>query len=128
MIDQLVEADGHEVEEHDLGHRAVPAEGEADGRAEDRLLGDGRGPHPVGSVAGRQPGGRLEHPAGRVGDVLAEEDHLRVGGEGPVERGEHRGGHAHVVGLDAVGHPHGTNRPSENTSRYSSAGSGGGLA
>src|SRR5581483_5080371 len=58
----------------------------ADSRAHDRLLGDRGRPDALLAVLGRQAGGALEHATALgVGDVLAEEEDLGVGGQCHVE-------------------------------------------
>jgi hypothetical protein len=115
VVDELVHGHGEEVEEHHLGHRPVAGQSGADGGPEDRLLGDGRVPDAVGSVRRGQALGDLEHAAGRVGDVLAEQQHLRVGGQRQVEGGVHGHRRRHLGFFDE-GHRPSTQDRSANTS------------
>jgi hypothetical protein len=74
LVDDDVPAHGEEVAEHDLGDGPEPGHRGPHGRAEDRLLGDGRVHHPTGSELVEETHGRLEDAAG-PGDILADEEH-----------------------------------------------------
>ena len=90
VVGDLVERDTEEVHEHELRDRAHARERGAQRRADDRRLGDRRVAHTIGAVLGGQPERDLEHAAGRIGDVFAEQDDPIVAGEraveGPVDR------------------------------------------
>ena len=77
LVGDVVEADGEEVREHDLGDRLQAGHGRAHGGAEDRLLGDRRVAHAPSPELLVEPDRGLEHAAG-LGDVLAEEDHVGI--------------------------------------------------
>jgi hypothetical protein len=116
VVDQLVHADADEVHDHQLGHRSEAGDGGAHRGADDGRLGDRRVADPVGPEGGREPLGDLGDPTGRVGQVLAEEDHVGVGGQrlrqGGVEglaQAEHDG--AGVGTRRAVGAAGGRHRP-----------------
>ena len=95
------------------------------------MLRDRGGPHPLVPVAGGKPLGRLHHPAGWIGDVLAQKDHLVVSRhslvQGLVDGCHH--GQIGCVGPDSIhGHAHtGTSSRRPNTSTSSSSAPGGGL-
>ena len=83
LVEDLVEADAHEVDEHQLGDRAQAGGGGADGGADEAALGDRRVQHAVAAELGHQPLGDAERAApgvllaGRAqaaGDVLAHDD------------------------------------------------------
>ena len=95
MVDDHVHRHRREVHQHDLGHRPHADHRRADGRADDGLLGDRRGAHARRAVLGRQALGDAHDAAFLlVGDVLAEQDHVRVQRHRFVQR--------HVDGLDGV--------------------------
>ena len=77
FVGDIVEAHGDEVGEHDLGDRLQPGHRRAHGGAEDRLLGDRRVAHAQRAELFVEADRRLEHATG-LGDVLAEEHHVRV--------------------------------------------------
>src|SRR4029453_10285347 len=98
LVEDLVEADPHEVAKHQLGDRAQARAGGADGRADERRLADRGVQHPA-RVLVVQALGHPEHAAPGVelatgplpaGDVLAEQHHRGVAGhllvEGLVDR------------------------------------------
>ena len=76
-VDELVERERDEVDEHDLEHRAHPRLRGADRDAGDRGLADRRVDHALGAELLGEPGGRGVGPA--LGDVLAEDEHALVG-------------------------------------------------
>ena len=83
LVEDLVEADPHEVDEHQLGDRAQPGGRGTDGGTDEAALGDRRVQHAVAAELGHQPLGDAERAApgvvlaGRAqaaGDVLAHDD------------------------------------------------------
>ena len=58
-----------------------PAARRPDRGPDDGRLGDRRVPDPIGAEGGRQALGHLRDAAARVGQVLADEHHGRVGGQ-----------------------------------------------
>ena len=102
MVADLVHADHEEVVDHDLGDGLHPGHGGADGGADDRLLCDRCGAHPVRTEAGGEPVGGLDHSTGRIGDVLTDQEHGRIGFERNGQRLVHglaEGQHASRGGL-----------------------------
>ncbi len=87
-VDELVQGEREEVDEHDLQHRPLARLGRADRDAADRRLADRRVDHPLGAELLGQAGGHRVRTA--LGDVLADHEHVVVGphrlGERPVER------------------------------------------
>ena len=81
----------------EFGHRPQPADGGAHRGPDDGRLGDRRVPDPIGPERGGEPLGDLGDPPAGVGQVLPEEDDVRVGGErvgqGGVEGLAHRAFH-----------------------------------
>ena len=97
--DDLREAREDEAVELDLEHRAVAAHAQSDGGADDARLGQRRVDHAVLAELGLEP---LSDPedAAELSDVLAREEHLRVGlecaAQPPVEGLCHRQRLAHA--------------------------------
>ena len=73
FVGDVVEADGEEVGEHDLGDRPQTRHRRAHRRAQNRLLGNRRVAHPQRPELLVKPDRRLEDAA-RLRDVLAKED------------------------------------------------------
>ena len=87
LVEDLVEADAEEVDEHQLGHRPQAGGGGARRGADEGALGDRRVEHPVAAELRHQALGDAERSAPGVvlagcahaaGDVLAHDDHPRV--------------------------------------------------
>ena len=76
-VDELVERQRDEVDEHDLEHRAHARLRRADRHAGDRGLADRRVDHALGAELLGQAGGGGVGPA--LGDVLAEHEDALVG-------------------------------------------------
>ena len=84
LVEDLVEADAHEVDEHQFGDRPQPGGRGTDGRADERDLGDsGVSSTPVRPNCGIRPLVTPSAPpqascspvaAGAAGDVLAHDD------------------------------------------------------
>ena len=77
LVGDVIEADREEIREHDFGDRLEPGHRRAHRGAHDRLFGDRRVAHALGTELLVEPDRRLEHAA-RLGDVLAEEDHVGI--------------------------------------------------
>jgi hypothetical protein len=89
LVEDLVEADAHEVDEHQLGDRAHARGGRTDGSTDESRLRDRRVEDAVGVLRLQALGGaqraapRLvdsRGAAGTAGDVLPEHDHALVAG------------------------------------------------
>ena len=87
LIEDLVETDAHEIDEHQVGDRPQPGRGGADRSADEGQFGDWRVEHPLASELRHQALGDAERAAPRVllagragaaGDVLAHHDHARI--------------------------------------------------
>jgi hypothetical protein len=87
LIEDLVEADAHEVHEHQFGHGAQTGRRRAGRRPDEGAFGDRRVEHAVAAERRRQPFGHAQHPAPGIvlarcahaaGDVFAQQDHARV--------------------------------------------------
>ncbi|MNR01368.1 hypothetical protein D3C85_1171710 [compost metagenome] len=101
MVDHLIHGHGDEVHQHDFSDRAHAAQGRTDGSAHDRLLGDRRGTHALGTEAVGQPGGALENAAAlRVGDILTEHHHRPIDFHCVVQGHGNGLGHIHALGFD----------------------------
>ena len=111
-VDELVERERDEVDEHDLEHRAHARLRRADRDAGDRRLADRRVDHALGAELLRQAGGRGVGPA--LGDVLPEDEHALVGA--------HRVGQRRGDRLD-VGRLSHRRRPSPRSARPAGTGS-----
>ena len=73
LVDELIERERDEVDEHDLDDGSKPALGGADRDTADGALADRRVEHPVASeLLGEAGGGQV---GAALGDVLAEHDH-----------------------------------------------------
>jgi len=97
LVQQRVEANADEVDEHELGHRTQPGERGPDRRAHEAHLADRRVAHALGPEALQESTGRAHDPAPRLldalllppaapGHVLAEDDHVGVRLHREVER------------------------------------------
>ena len=99
LVEDLVEADPHEVDEHQFGHRPQPGRGGTHGGADEAALGDRRVQHAVAAEPGHQSLGDAQRAApgivlaGRTepaGHVLAHDDDavvaLHLLAEGLVDR------------------------------------------
>ena len=99
LVEDLVEADPHEVDEHQLGDGAQPGGGGTHGGTDEAALGDRRIQHAIAAELGHQPLGDTERAAPGVvlaggtqaaGDVLAHDDDAMIAlhllGEGLVDR------------------------------------------
>jgi hypothetical protein len=80
LVDELVEGEGQEVDEHDLDDGAEAGLGGADRDPADRRLADRRVADTLRPELLREPPGGAERPA--LGDVLAEHEHALVGAHG----------------------------------------------
>ena len=77
FVGDVVEADGKEIREHDLGDRLQPCHRGAHRGAEDRLLGNRRVAHAQRTELLVKTHGRLEHAAG-LGHVFAEKHDVGI--------------------------------------------------
>jgi hypothetical protein len=97
LVDELIERERDEVDEHDLDHRPQARLGGADRDPARRALADRGVAHAPAPELLREPERRLIRAT--LGDVLADHDHPLVGA--------HRLGERPVDGLDErrLGHP-----------------------
>ena len=84
LVDELVERERDEVDEHDLDHRTQARLRGADRDPADRGLADRRVPDALRAELLGEPGGRAPRPA--LGHVLADHEHARVGAHRLCER------------------------------------------
>ena len=89
LVDELVHGDGHEIEVHDLGHRAHAGHRRPDGRSGDGRLTDGRVADAILAELVQQATGRPVRPA-VDGHVLTHDEDSRVAphllGDGLLDR------------------------------------------
>src|SRR4029453_13003864 len=111
LVDQLVHGVGGEVGELQLGHRPHAAQGGADGRAHDRLLGDRGVADPLLPEAVQHPGGHPER-APVDADVLARHADPLVGLHGLGQGGPDGLGEGHGLDLGFLGGGHGASASS----------------
>ncbi len=87
LVENLVEADTHEINEHQVGDGAEASRGGAGGSAYERAFGDGCvqdavaaefGEQALGDAEGAAPGVVLTGGAGTPGDVFAHQHHCRI--------------------------------------------------
>ena len=104
-VDDLVEADAEEIGEHDLDDGPIAGDGEAQRRAHEAGLGDGRVAHPGMAEFLDQPLAGLEGSAGGA-DVLAHDEGLGIaahlllqGGDDGFAIGDLLCGHGRVQSL-----------------------------
>ena len=99
LVDELIERERDEVDEHDLDHRPQAGLGGADRHTAYRALADRRITYALAAELLRQPGRGQVRAA--LGDVLAEHDHALVLAH---RAREGRGDGLHERGLDRLGH------------------------
>ena len=87
LVDELVERERDEVDEHDLDHRPHAGLRGADGDTAHGRLADRRVAHALGAELLRQADRRLVGPA--LGDVLADHDDALVVAHRPRQGGVH---------------------------------------
>ena len=112
LVEDLVEADPHEVDEHQLGDGAKAGRGGTGGGADEGRFGDRRIENALAAEFAHQAFGDAERPApgvvlaGRAeaaGDVLAHDDDARIAAHLVAQRLEDRlavAFLAHVISLD----------------------------